>query len=323
MRSTSEAIICTYNGAAFVREQLRSVLAQTRRLDRISIYDDQSSDDTVSCIRDFVSGLPADERRLFTIHVNATNLGYARNFVNGIAGATEDVLFLCDQDDVWETHKAETLLNLLDEHATDMAFSDGSLIEDSGETIDATSVLESYGLSSRQIHQFRDCSFELLLRRNYINGAAAAVRRTTAQQALPLPCDMPHDYWLAIWCALHNGIAATPERLYRYRLHDRNVIGLGSSNLLYQWLGIWRQPNAPRERELLIWKAVTERIAALPCSRQVDAARRKVAWLSRVVPQEKKSFVRTYEILKSALNGSYRDYSGAYSFLRDVVSLIR
>jgi hypothetical protein len=134
---------------------------------------------------------------------------------------------------------------------------------------------------------------------------------------------MPHDYWFAIWCALHDGIVATPKPLYRYRLHGRNVIGIGSNRPLYRWLGIWRQPTAPRERELRIWRAVTSRIAALPRETEIAAAQSKLAWLSHVVPRENNRLKRAFEILMSALNGRYRSYSVADSFFRDLVSLIR
>jgi glycosyltransferase involved in cell wall biosynthesis len=322
MIPTTEVIVCTYNGAPFVVEQLQSILIQTTKVDKISIYDDQSSDNTVFRIHEFVNTLPWDEQRLFSIHVNPSNLGYARNFITAIGRATEEILFFCDQDDIWEMRKVECFLQLFQEHGPDMVFSDGSLIDESGGTIDRSTVLESYGLNKERISHFQASAFERLMKRNYINGAAAAVRRVAAQAALPLPCDMPHDYWLAIWCSLHAGIVATPRVLYRYRQHRRNLIGIGSSNPLYEWLGIWRQPNAPRERELRIWKAVTDRIAKLPCPKQVEAAHRKLDWLTRVVSRDK-SVSRGLEIAKSALNGNYRIYSGKDSFLRDVVSLIK
>jgi hypothetical protein len=204
-----------------------------------------------------------------------------------------------------------------------MVFSDGRIIDANGRRRGRSTVLESYGLGEYQIRGFRECSFKLLLKRNYINGAAAAVRRTAALRALPLPCDMPHDYWLAIWCALHDGIVGTPEPLYRYRSHGRNVIGLGSSHPLYRWLGIWNHPTAPRERELRIWRAVTSRIAAFSRATEIAAARDKLAWLSNVVPQDRNSFKRGFEILKSAASGKYRIYSGGDSLFRDLVSLIR
>lgn len=320
---TTEVIVCTCNGGAYIVEQLESILGQTTRVDKISIYDDRSSDGTVSRILEFVERLPAEKQRLFALHVNQSNLGYANNFSAAIAKASEDILFLCDQDDIWECEKVEVFLRLFGEHSPDMVFSDGSLIGPCGQKLGQMTVLGSYGLNRNAVTHFRARAFELLMKRNYINGAAAAIRRLAAQNALPLPCDMPHDYWLAIWCSLHGGIVATPQTLYRYRQHRGNAIGIGSSNPLYVWLGIWRQPNAPRERELRIWEAVTKRIAALPCRNQADAARRKLDWLLRVVTADKKGLPRALEILKTGLDGSYRSYSGIYAFMRDIVSLIK
>ena len=321
---STEVLLCTYNGAPFIVEQLESVLRQTTRVTKISIYDDRSSDGTVVRIHEFVNQLSPHDQQLFEIQVNSSTLGYARNFINAIEHATQDILFLCDQDDVWEPQKVEDLLKLLLDSPSDMVFSDGVLIDESGREFDRMTVLQSYGLTTNEhvVDYFREHAFELLMKRNYVNGAAAAIRRASAHSALPLPCDMPHDYWLAIWCSLHGGVVATPRVLYRYRQHRHNVIGIGSSNPIYEWLGIWRHPNAPRERELRIWRAVTNRIEKLPCSKQIDGARRKLEWLTRVVSRDK-SFTRAWEIVKSALNGTYRQYSGRASLLRDLVSLIK
>jgi glycosyltransferase involved in cell wall biosynthesis len=324
MSLTSEVVLCTYNGAEFVIEQVQSILRQTKRVDRISIYDDRSTDDTVPKIRSFVQQLSPDDQRLFKIDINERNLGYARNFSQAIGRSTEDTLFLCDQDDIWEPAKVEVFLDLFEKHDPDMVFSDGSLIDESGRRLCRASVLESYGLTRTLTSSFRHRAFGLLTKRNYIAGSAAAVARRAAQAALPLPCDMPHDYWLAIWCSLHKGIVGTPLQLYRYRQHGNNVIGgVISSNPLHVLLGIWRQPDAPRERELRIWKAVTERIATLPCRDQIETAQRKLEWLSRVVPSEKKTLPRVVQIAKSAFDGSYRRHSAPHAFLRDVVSLIK
>ena len=323
MTPTTEVIVCTYNGAPFIIEQLQSIAAQTVRVDKVSIYDDRSSDDTVARVQEFINDLAPDDRVSFSVHVNPHNLGYARNFMAAIGAATEDILFLCDQDDKWEVQKVEVFLQLFRDHAPDMVFSDGSITDDAGRPLADTSVLTSYGLDRRQVLGFREQAFDLLLKQNYINGAATAFRRVTAQQALPLPTDMPHDYWLAIWCCLHAGIVATSQRLYRYRQHRGNVIGLGSANPLYEWLGIWRQPRAPRERELRIWEAVANRVSSLPRTAELEAAAGKLHWLHRVVPSGKNRLSRGAAILQSALDGSYRRYSNLDALLRDLVSLIK
>lgn len=321
-RLTTEAIVCTYNGSKYVVEQLQSLLLQSVSLDRITIQDDQSSDDTLVKIESYLEQLPTEQKNLVTIHVNPANLGYAKNFCEAILKASADILFLCDQDDVWESNKVECILDLFEKYQPDMVFSDGRLVGGAGQIIHPFSVLEAHGLTNKQVVNFRQNSFKHLLKKNYINGAASAIKREAAWQALPLPGDMPHDYWLALWSSTHKGVVATPEKLYRYRQHENNVIGAGVSNFVYEMLGAWRHPNWPRERELAIWSAVTSRICGTGNTEAANLARQKLAWLARVVTKEKKSVARGFAILKSLLNGSYRNYSTCIAFLRDAFSLI-
>jgi hypothetical protein len=204
-----------------------------------------------------------------------------------------------------------------------MVFSDGEIIDEAGRSCSNSSVLESYGVGRESLFDLPARAFEMLLKQNFVNGAAAAIRRPAAQAALPLPCDMPHDYWLAIWCSLHGGIVAIPERLYSYRQHSRNVIGIAQKHPLYVLAGLWRHPTAPRERELRIWSAVTQCIAAFSGPEQLDAARRKLDWLVRVVPARENRLLRCLEITRSAMAGNYKRYSPKHALLRDVISLIK
>lgn len=43
--------MCTYNGARYIQEQLRSIVAQTRKVDEIVICDDGSKDETLDIIQ--------------------------------------------------------------------------------------------------------------------------------------------------------------------------------------------------------------------------------------------------------------------------------
>ncbi len=323
MDVTTEVILCTYNGSAYIADQLRSILEQTSSINKISIYDDLSSDDTVAKIHEFVRQRPAQQQQLFNIQVNPANLGYALNFCQGIANATEDLLFLCDQDDIWEPEKTSALMQLFELHGVDMVFSDGKCVDVIGQPLDRKSVLESYGLCRDQIENFSAHAFDHLIKRNYINGAAAAIRRTAGQAALPLPGDMPHDYWLAIWCSLHNGIVATPKYLYQYRLHLNNAIGMGSDNWLYEWMGIWRQPTAPRDREFRIWQAVTQRLALPPSSKNFQLVQLKLSFLSLVSSNNENKLSRCLAILKFLTNGGYRKYSSNQGLLCDILSLLK
>src|SRR5436309_1426538 len=111
MELSTEVIVCTFNGEQFVVEQLRSILNQSQTVDSIVIQDDQSVDDTVGRIYTFINGLKGEDARKFQVRINEENLGYAQNFVTAIERSTADILFLCDQDDVWERDKVKVMVD--------------------------------------------------------------------------------------------------------------------------------------------------------------------------------------------------------------------
>ena len=51
--------LCTFNGAAFLPQLLRSVASQTRRPDELVVCDDGSTDGTRELLRDLPSWFPA------------------------------------------------------------------------------------------------------------------------------------------------------------------------------------------------------------------------------------------------------------------------
>lgn len=317
-RPSTEVIVCTYNGERFIVEQLESIFAQSLQPDLISVYDDQSNDNTVAIVLEMIArSRPAAVST--RVRVNQRNLGYASNFSNAIAKAQGDILFLCDQDDRWHVDKIRVSLDVMQVSQADMMFSDGLLIDAEGLSLAAGSVLSNYGLCEADILDFPQQSVRHLVRRNYINGASMAVRREAAQAALPVPAGMPHDYWLAIWCALHGGIGTTPDCLYEYRQHTNNVIGVGLHRWHHQWLGIWQRPRSPRLRELNILAEFMPRIQGIPAA---TAFNEKLQWLKACV-DEKGHWVRLSSVVSSALRGQYRRFGAPYALARDLVSILR
>ena len=317
-RLSTEVIVCTYNGARFIVEQLESIFGQSQKPDLISIYDDRSVDNTVAIVLHFIEQRGTNDVST-RVRINENNLGFALNFSNAIAEAQCDVLFLCDQDDRWHENKIRTSLDIIQNSKADMMFSDGILIDAEGHRLPVRSVLTNYGLSKSNIVNFPRNPAQHLLRRNYVNGAAMAIRRAAAQAALPVPAGVPHDYWLAIWCALHGGIDATADCLYEYRQHDSNVIGMGLDRWHHQLLGIWHRPHPPRLRELNILTEFIPRIQGMPAA---SAFNEKLQWLQACVGQ-KGRLVRLSSVLRSALRGYYRRFGAPYALARDLVSILR
>ena len=51
--------------------------------------------------------------KVWKIIVNKENKGWRRNFVEGIWSSTGDIVFPCDQDDIWHEDKLETMEKIM------------------------------------------------------------------------------------------------------------------------------------------------------------------------------------------------------------------
>ena len=53
-RYKSSVVLCTYNGAQYIVEQLQSIIEQTIKPNQIVISDDHSTDNTMEIIKQFI-----------------------------------------------------------------------------------------------------------------------------------------------------------------------------------------------------------------------------------------------------------------------------
>lgn len=106
-------VLSTYNGEAYITEQLDSIFNQTRKADEVLIFDDCSTDNTSQVVKKFIS-----EHNLITwkFTVNSENKGWKRNFMEGIWSTTGDLVFPCDQDDIWRPQKLEQMEKIMAEN---------------------------------------------------------------------------------------------------------------------------------------------------------------------------------------------------------------
>lgn len=318
--NTIEVIVCTFNGERFLSDQLNSILMQTHQVNAISIHDDGSIDNTLSLVETFRGHFESAGVK-YNLSQNPSNLGYAQNFYQAIARSTCDIIFLCDQDDIWEPTKVAVMIEQFQAAAADMVFSDGLIVDVSGKPFPGPSVLESYQLHSSKLVVFNQDPVKFLARRNYVNGCAAAIRRSAALLAGPPPRGMPHDYWYALWCALHGGIVVLPDRLYKYRQHEGNAIGVGRNTFFHQLLSIVRSPSAPRQRELGILSRALDRLESVS-NPDVNLLLEKLKWMNSII-DEPGRLRRLGRIFLSVLQGKYSSFGQPYALLRDLVSCVR
>jgi glycosyltransferase involved in cell wall biosynthesis len=103
-RPTTSVIVPVFNGAAFVREALDSVVSQIDAVDEVLVVDDGSVDDTPTLLRAY--------GRRITI-LSGTRLGPSGARNRGIAAASGEFIAFLDHDDLWPTGRHRELLAAL------------------------------------------------------------------------------------------------------------------------------------------------------------------------------------------------------------------
>lgn len=319
--ATTSVALCTYNGAAYVAEQVRSILAQTRPVDEIVVGDDGSSDGTLGLVRAEVAGRSSP--RLVVLDVPG-RLGVTANFARTAEACEGDVVVFSDQDDVWHPRRVEAALAAFGaDPEVALVFGDARLVDSAGAPL-GTLLSQAVEISGPDLERIRSGrAFEVLLRRNLVTGATMSVRRDLIRRALPFPTEWVHDEWLAIIAAASGRLAWIPEPLVDYRQHGANEIGAAVPSLRYK---IARTLERRGDRyDVLARRAeiLAERLEADGAPEELRIAARAKAEHQRrraVLPANR--LARLPLIAAELRRGRYRAYAGrgALDALRDLLS---
>lgn len=106
-------VMTTYNGERYLLEQLESLRNQVVLPDEVIIVDDRSTDNTVSITRDFIFDNGFANWKLL---INEKNLGWRSNFIRAIDMAEGELIFLSDQDDIWNPDKIMRMSGIMEEN---------------------------------------------------------------------------------------------------------------------------------------------------------------------------------------------------------------
>lgn len=106
-------VLSTYNGSQYIEEQLDSLRNQTYTADEVLISDDCSQDNTVQIIETYIKKY---ELLNWKLEVNEKNCGWRKNFMNLITSAMGDIVFTCDQDDIWSADKIQKMTQIMEEN---------------------------------------------------------------------------------------------------------------------------------------------------------------------------------------------------------------
>ena len=318
--------MAAYNGASYLKEQLDSLVAQTRQPDELVVCDDGSSDETVAILTDFAKQAPFD----VYLHCNPENLGYARNFGKALSLCTGDLVFLSDQDDVWFPKKIETIVNLAELDAVNQVFmNDAELVY---------ADLRPTGLS--KLGQIRTAGMS---ERAFVMGCCAAIKSEFLKDALPIPDGYDaHDAWIVDMADGLGKRRVIEKSLQYYRRHGDNeslflanrtrkinaasrlwhqIISRFNNdglNTLIQFTGKidclavrLEQMLSGNGSEYVTTDEINKYLGELACTREAGAMRTEVLRKPRAR--------RVYPVAKMLLHGQYKYFLGMKSALADVL----
>ncbi len=227
MKYKLSVALCTCNGGLYIKEQLESIARQILPINEIIICDDKSTDETISIAKIFQS---CHQELNIQIYQNEENLGVVKNFEKAISKCSGDIIFLSDQDDIWENFKTKIITEYFDSHKNiNLIFTDATIIDKKGELLSQHSLLDAVGLYGKCLKAWNNgMAFEMANQGNRCTGATMAIRKNLINKILPFNKTIKalHDEQLASYCIINNSIAIIKQPLIQYRLHEKNTAGL-------------------------------------------------------------------------------------------------
>ena len=196
-------VLCTYNGASWLAEQIDSILRQTYRPIELIISDDASTDGTIEILKHYDSN---PDVRIF---YNEKNRGLTRNFEFAAMKARGVFIAFADQDDIWIENKIEKLANSIGNKP--LVYSDSLLIDERGNSLGKklSELKKMYsGIDSRG-YVLYSCVW----------GHGMMITKQLLETTLPVPPGINYDIWIAFRAFLNGGIIYHDEVLTLYRRH--------------------------------------------------------------------------------------------------------
>ena len=228
--STVFILLATYNGEAYVREMVDSVLQQDHRDIHIVLSDDGSTDGTPAILDSYAKDYPQQ----ITHYRSGLRFGNAQDHFLHLLRAFQDAPYImfCDQDDVWHPDKVSKTLRKMQETEVDPKIP--TLVHTDLRVVDRD--LNEISPSFCSLSGFRGDRLALhhLLMQNVVTGCTVMVNSTLAKLASGATVKgiLMHDWFLALLASACGRIAFLNEATIDYRQHGKNTVGAKNSRSL-------------------------------------------------------------------------------------------
>lgn len=220
-------LLATYNGAKFLSEQIDSILKQTCKDWTLYIHDDNSNDNTLNIIKNYVSKY----RNIRLLQYSSKN-GAKENFFSLLDNVEADYYFFCDQDDVWCKDKIQQSLERMEKLEAENAdipilIHSDLYITDSKLNIINNSFLKYSGIEPELLNTFNKSAAS-----NIVTGCTMLINKK-AKECIKLPTKKVtmHDTWITLCVLKAKGkVSLINKPLVFYRQHGNNTVGVNNLN---------------------------------------------------------------------------------------------
>ncbi|HEU5077954.1 MAG TPA: glycosyltransferase [Opitutaceae bacterium] len=231
MPFTASVLINNYNNARYIKACVDSVLAQTVPADEVVVYDDGSTDESLSILREY-----GDRIRLIEgvhDHTRKSRASQSNAVYQGFLVARGEWMFLLDGDDLFDPRKIERVREAVGSRTDVSLVQSPCLIVDehgraTGKYLDAR--FHQAGLRERMFQE-NDVDF-------YYPTSAMVVRREAMAQIMPLDMtvcpELACDTRIAMCMPLLGEVVTLSEPLAVWRRHSTSYISSLESSRWFQ-----------------------------------------------------------------------------------------
>lgn len=214
-----EILLATYNGEKYLQKQLDSIKNQTYKNWTLKIVDDCSLDRTKEILENFKKENPLND---IEIYYNKINEGHCLTFFKLLEASKGEIIFFCDQDDIWYPKKIQRALNIVKEKQNAILYHTDQKVIDAQERIIFNSSME------RLKNSF--IKFDLIdyISSNNVTGCTICINKKLKEKILKLDKQVIkkiryHDWAFAIIAKLYGEIYYDNFISMDYRLHLENA----------------------------------------------------------------------------------------------------
>jgi glycosyltransferase involved in cell wall biosynthesis len=264
-------LLATFNGAAFLEEQLTSLFGQQGVEIEIMVNDDGSTDGTMEILEEW-------KAKGFNLSIfQSRGLGPTRTFLKLLQACDKkQFVAFCDQDDIWDENKLTLQLSSLVDSTPMMSTCLRLYIDETGKVIGKSKSL-------RNPPSFLNSTFENIAPGNTILLNNAAVKVINELENPPI---FHYDSWIYLLISACGKVVLVPSHFVKYRIHSNNFVGLRKKSFMASTVAIKDYLNQQKflldKRSELLSQDQLEHLTSVSLFVSEKNLRKKLSMFSRI-----------------------------------------